>query len=40
MASPPGLFAHELAELDIPGLARSAREAGPAEVDAVLRRAA
>ncbi|CUU60413.1 2-iminoacetate synthase [Parafrankia irregularis] len=40
MASPPGLFAHELAALDIPGLARSAREAGPAEVDAVLRRAA
>ncbi|ONH61277.1 thiamine biosynthesis protein ThiH [Frankia sp. CcI49] len=40
MASPPGLFAHELAASDIPGLARSAREAGPAEVDAVLRRAA
>ncbi|WP_018635859.1 2-iminoacetate synthase ThiH [Parafrankia elaeagni] len=40
MASPPGLFARELAGLDIPGLALASAQAGPEQVDAVLRRAA
>ncbi|MEX5631961.1 2-iminoacetate synthase ThiH [Parafrankia sp. FMc2] len=40
MASPPGLFAQELAGLDIPALALASAQAGPEQVDAVLRRAA
>ncbi|MEX5708800.1 2-iminoacetate synthase ThiH [Parafrankia sp. FMc6] len=39
MASPAGLFARELAALDIPALARVSVEADEARVDAVLRRA-
>ncbi|WP_018501942.1 2-iminoacetate synthase ThiH [Parafrankia discariae] len=39
MASPAGLFARELAALDIPALARASVAADGARVDAVLRRA-
>ncbi|MCK9875420.1 2-iminoacetate synthase ThiH [Frankia sp. Ag45/Mut15] len=40
MSTPPGLFARELAGLDLADLAERSRRASPAQVDALLRRVA
>ncbi|SNQ48324.1 thiamin biosynthesis ThiGH complex subunit [Frankia canadensis] len=40
MSAPPGLFARELAGVDLPALSARSRDATPAQVDALLRRIA